>query len=719
LSANGILATVDGPPVKWILLIAVLAATAVPAQARAGQTDATQPTIVAREVPLHGERMLAGAAPARFDLVGLHWRGSGRVEFRTRSLAGRWSEWLDAAPEAEDGPDARSAERGRAAGWRTGNPWWVGASNRIEYRRTGTVTRLRAYFVRSPASYVPARTLQRAGSPAIVPRAGWKADESIRRAKPSYAPVLRVAIVHHTAGSNGYDAAESAAIVRGIEIYHVKGNGWNDIGYNFLVDRFGKVFEGRYGGIERNVVGAHAEGFNTGSVGVAVLGEYGSLTVPQTARDALARVLAWRLDVAHVDPLSTLSFISNGNQRFPAGLPVFLRAVSGHRDTGFTDCPGTALYTLLNGLAGNAQRLGLPKLYAPLVTGSVPGQVRFRARLSSDQPWSVEVLDASGIVIAGTTGQGAAIDWTWDASLAPRGPYTYAISAGDALPVKATLGGVVASPAAELTIAGLAADPETISPNDDGAADATSITYTLSEGANVLVTVQNALGETVGTLSKAYRRAGEHVVAFDALGLADGIYTISLEAKGTLGRIATGSVEVAVTRTLGSFVPARLAFSPNGDGRADRVRFAFVLGAAAEVRLRVLRDGKWVATPFAGPLQPGPQRLEWDGTKRVGRLLDGGYEVVLDATDAIATSTVTAPLLSDTKAPRLRILQRFPLRVLLSEPAELTLRAGGTTLVRKIPRSGNVALPNVPRAGIVRIVAWDAAGNKSSPVSRR
>jgi hypothetical protein len=143
LSANGILATVDGPPVKWILLIAVLAAAAIPAQARAGQTDATQPTIVAREVPLHGERMLAGAAPARFDLVGLHWRGSGRVEFRTRSLAGRWSEWLDAAPEAEDGPDARSAERARAAGWRTGNPWWVGASNRIEYRRTGTVTRLR------------------------------------------------------------------------------------------------------------------------------------------------------------------------------------------------------------------------------------------------------------------------------------------------------------------------------------------------------------------------------------------------------------------------------------------------------------------------------------------------------------------------------------------------------------------------------------------------
>ena len=698
---------------KKLLLIAALAAL-VPAQASAGDV-----TIAMREVPLHGERTLASTALARFDLVGLHWQGTGSVEFRTRALSGRWSEWVDAAPEAEDRPDGGTPERAASGDWRLGNPWWVGASNGIQYRRTGSVTRLRAYFVRSPASYVPARTLQRAGAPPIVPRAGWKADESIRRAKPSYASAIRVAIVHHTAGSNGYDAAQSAAIVRGIEVYHVKGNGWNDIGYNFLVDRFGTVFEGRYGGIEKNVVGAHAEGFNTGSVGVAVLGEYGSLSVPQPARDALARVLAWRLDLAHVDPLTTLSFISNGNQRFPAGVPVFLRAVSGHRDTGFTDCPGTALYNLLNGLSANAQKIGLPKLYAPLVTGTVPGSVRFRARVSSAQSWSIEVADASGIPIASTSGQGAAIDWTWDASLAPRGPYGYAIEAGSALPVTGTLGGSLSSPTAELTLEGLAADPETISPNDDGAADATSVTYTLSDGANVLVTVQDAAGETVFTLSRAYRKAGEHVVTFDAVDLPDGIYTLTFEAKGTGGRIATGSLEVAVTRTLGSFAPARTAFSPNGDGRADRVGFSFVLGAHADVKLRVLRGGKWIATPFAGPLEAGPQRLEWDGTKRVGRLLDGGYEVVLEATDTIATSSATAPLVADTRVPRVKILRRFPLRISLTEPAELTLRAGGRTLTREIPTAGIVPIPNVPRAGIVRIVAWDAAGNSSIPVSKR
>src|SRR5207253_6993904 len=117
---------------------------------------------------------------------------------------------------------------------------------------------------------------------------------------------VHFAIVHHTAGTNSYTEAQSAAIVRGIELYHVKGNGWNDIGYNFLVDKYGQVFEGRYGGMERPVVGAHAMGFNTGSVGVAVIGNYGDSGISVAARASLVRLLAWRLDVAHVDPASRL-----------------------------------------------------------------------------------------------------------------------------------------------------------------------------------------------------------------------------------------------------------------------------------------------------------------------------------------------------------------------------------------------------------------------------
>ena len=678
---------------------------------------AADATIVTRDVPLAGQRTLASSgAPERFNLVGLHWRGPGTVQFRTRSLAGRWTEWHDAAPEEEDRPDAGSAERGRAGGWRFGNPWWVGPSNRIEYRLRGDIRRLRAHFVWSPDAGVPARTLQRAGAPAIVPRTGWNADEKIRRAAPSYATTVRLALVHHTAGANGYTAAQAPAIVRAIQLYHVKGNGWNDIGYNFLVDRFGTVYEGRYGGIEKNVVGAHAEGFNTGSVGAAVLGEYSSLAVSGPARDALARLLAWRLDLAHVDPASTQSIISGGNARFPAGLPVFLRTVSGHRDTGFTDCPGTALYNLLTTIGGDAQRIGLPKLYAPVVSGTVPGPVRFRARLSSSLPWSVDVYDSAGTPLATGAGTGQDVDWTWDASTLPARRYSYALRAGiDVTPVE----GVVGGGALSLAIAGLAADPETVSPNADDVADRTTVTFTLNTAANVTVLVKDLLGNVVSTIPKRWRRAGEHAVTVDPTPFADGIYRIELIANATGSRIASASTQLAVTRTLGGVGATRVAFSPNADGRADTIAFNFQLAAPAEVRVRVLKNGKWVATPFKGPLPAGLRKVEWDGTKRIGKLVDGFYEAIVEATDPIATSSVAVPFSADTRQPRIRIVQRAPLRIWVSEPATLTLRFGRRNVIRSAVAPGALAIPNLPRRGIVRIVAWDQAGNRSIPASKR
>src|SRR5436190_4916048 len=397
-------------------IAAVIALLLTPALAHAASDSAT---IAMREVPLQGGRTLASTTP-RFDLVGLHWRGSGTVAFRTRSPRGRWSAWHEAAPEAEDGPD-RPVQRG----WRIGNPYWTGASDAIAYRLRGRVSRLRAYFVWSPVVGVPPRRLSMAGSPPVISRAAWRADESIRRAAPRYAPGIRYALVHHTAGSNSYTASQSAAIVRGIEVYHVKGNGWNDIGYNFLVDRYGQVFEGRFGGVDRNVIGAHAEGFNTGSVGVAVLGTYGSAAPPAAAQTALANLLAWRLDVAHVDPLGTLTWQSGGNPCFQLGTPVFLRAISGHRDTGFTSCPGNALYARLRTIASQVAATGLPKLYAASATGDVGGLVRFRARLSEARPWTVTVTALVGTVVGSASGTSSDVDWTWDASAAPATRYAW------------------------------------------------------------------------------------------------------------------------------------------------------------------------------------------------------------------------------------------------------------------------------------------------------
>ncbi|MDX6438975.1 MAG: hypothetical protein QOF45_1558, partial [Gaiellaceae bacterium] len=444
---------------------------------------------MSRDVPLRAQRSLtAGKPTAQFNLVGLHWRGAGTVQFRTRSLAGRWSSWVDAAPEAEDRPDAGTDERARLSSWRLGNPWWVGASDRIEYRLRGKVTRLRAYFVWSPPAGVPARTLQKAGAPAIVPRSGWNADERIRRSTPSFAPAIRLALVHHTAGANGYTAAQSPSIVRAIELYHVKGNGWNDIGYNFLVDRFGNVYEGRGGGIEKNVIGAHSEGFNTGTFGVALIGNYAHATPPKAQQTALVDLLAWRLDVAHVDPLSTVVYTSGGNAKFRSGKNVILRAISGHRDTGPSECPGTGTYVLLPGIAKRVSLTGLPKLYSPSVTGAAGGPIRIQARLSSSLPWTVTVVDQLGRTVASGSGTGTAINWTWNSLVAGKGSFTWTIDSPGARPATGTIGIGRPVPAPTLSLTNLATTPSVITPNADGSADSMTVSFTL--GTASLVTAQ-------------------------------------------------------------------------------------------------------------------------------------------------------------------------------------------------------------------------------------
>ena len=696
------------------LLAGLALSLALPDRAEAGVAS-----ITVREVPLRGERTPAAAVTAgRFELVGLHWRGPGRLELRTRSLAGRWTSWRAVEEDARDRPDDGSPEARRTAGWRLGAPVWTGPSDRLEVRAVGRVLRARAFTVRSPVVRVPLRTVAAAGAPAVVPRSGWLADESIRRGPPQYADAVRLAFVHHTATTNGYTREQAPAAVRAIQLYHVRGNGWNDIGYNALVDRFGTVYEGRYGGLDRNVVGAHARGFNTGSFGVAVLGDFEATEPPPAAVDALVGLLAWRLDLAHVDPLSTLTAVSGGNERFPAGIPVFLRAVSGHRDTGATVCPGDRLHAQLGEIARRASLLGRPKLFEPAVAGRLGGAIRVTARLSGRVPWTVSVVDGLGVEVARGTGAGPALDWTWNSSLAPPGTYRWAISGpAGLLGASGSLGGVVVQPPVAFT--GAAADPETMTPNGDGQADEAVVTYTLSAPATVTATVLGADGALVGELAAPARRpAGESTLAFAPSGLADGAYTVLLQARGADGSEATASVTVLVTRTLGRVSLAPAAFSPNGDGRADRLELRFRLRRPADVRVRVLRDGRWVTTPLAGARGPGLVVVRWDGSKRLGTARDGDYEAVVEATDTVGTAAVRLPFAADATRPVVRVVSRQPLRLWVSEPARLTLKVDGDTVRAEARRGGVVRVPGVRKARVVRAVAWDAAGNASVPARK-
>ncbi len=610
-----------------MFLLALLCMLVFPATAWAGKA-----TIVSRDLPVGPVRTAAGAAaPSRFDLVGLHWQGPGRVLFRTRSLAGRWSDWHPAAPEAEDRPDPGSAEgRGSRRGWHLGSPYWVGASDRVDYRLEGDVRRLRAWFVWSPVERSTARTVSMAGSPQIVSRTSWKANEEIRGRRPGTpAPCTSPSSTIRRAPTRtaGPRRRRSCAA---IELYHVRGNGWNDIGYNFLVDRYGQVFEGRAGGTDRNVIGAHAEGFNTGSVGVAVIGNYSATAITPAAEHALAMLLAWRLDVAHVDPLGLATWASGGNARFRRGVAVPLRAISGHRDTGFTSCPGDALEKRLPDLAHEVAAIGLPKLYAPAARGTLGGPVTFTARLSAARPWVVTVRSDAGRPVARGAGSSLAVSWTWNSLGVTPGRYTWTIEAGpDTRPAQGTIGRAPPPPSGPI-LSGLTLDPPVLSPDGDGVADATTITYTLAGRATVTAAVTDASGAIVATLFADQRQAARtQSFPYAADGLPDGSYVLTVSAVGDDGR--TGSLETSfgVDRTLSALALSTQALTPNGDGSDDSLGIGFSLSVDADVTVQIEQAGVVIAPVFAGRLPAGPAQLTWDGSSPAGPAADGAYEVVV------------------------------------------------------------------------------------------
>jgi flagellar hook assembly protein FlgD len=615
---------------KFLAAAAFVAALAAPAVARAGDV-----AMRVQEIPLGARSLAAADPPMHFNMLAAHWLGPGTLMYRTHRLHGAWSSWQ--AADADVAPD------GGTGRWHDGNLDWTGASDAIQFRARGSIRRVRAYELWSRVTTAPVRTLASAGEPPIVTRAGWGANEKIVRAKPLIAHTLRLAVVHHTAGTNTYTPAQAAAIVRGIEIYHVKGNGWNDIGYNFLVDRFGTVYEGRAGGMTRNVIGAHSQGFNSGTVGVALLGNFSQATPPKKQQDGLVALLAWRLDVAHIDPLSTVVYTSGGNLKFRAGKIVTLRAISGHRDTGPSECPGARAYALLPSIAKRVALTGLPKVYGPTVAGVLGGNVRFQARLSSALAWTVTVADALGNPVAHGHGTGSVVDWTWR-SLVTTGVFTWTISTPGALAASGTIGtGRPVPPTLSLT--GLAVTPGVVTPAPDGTGDTSTVSFVLSAAAHVTAQVIDATGAVVATPLEAEVPAGPTTFAWAASVLADGRYTLTVSAKPPSGTAVSASADVVVDRTLWGLAASPATFSPNGDGVDDSTALSFSLSQPVPVRIEIQQAGATVASLFSGPLAAGPHTLDWDGTNGSGGALPAGaYEAVVTITDALGDVSVAVPV---------------------------------------------------------------------------
>jgi hypothetical protein len=208
--------------------------------------------------------------------------------------------------------------------------------------------------------------------PKVTPRVDWGANESLRFDStgkevwpPAFYPVQKL-IVHHTATQN--NDPDPAATVRSIYYYHAVTQGWGDIGYNFLIDESGRVYEGRHtfdypsgsspteedaGG--NGVTAAHAVGFNSGTVGIALLGTLSNQDATPAARSALEHVLAWEADHHGINPQGSSLYTNpvNGSQKTFAN-------IAGHRDVVATDCPGGFFYATLPQLRADVAAMVAP-----------------------------------------------------------------------------------------------------------------------------------------------------------------------------------------------------------------------------------------------------------------------------------------------------------------------------------------------------------------------
>lgn len=189
--------------------------------------------------------------------------------------------------------------------------------------------------------------------PVIRSRAAWGADETLRRnhGKSVWYGTVKGAFVHHTAGTNTYGSADVPRLIRGIYHYHVVSREFTDIGYNFLVDRFGRIWEGAHGGVDKAVVGAHTQYYNSSSFSLSVMGDYSTKEPEAAVLEAYKQLFAWKLVLHGVtNPLGTAAYTYPGSRPQPV--------IAGHRDTKSTACPGQRLYDRLNNIrAGTAARI--------------------------------------------------------------------------------------------------------------------------------------------------------------------------------------------------------------------------------------------------------------------------------------------------------------------------------------------------------------------------
>lgn len=290
---------------------------------------------------------------------------NGAVQVRGLDAQGTWSEWTDLAADEADTPGGDAPDRSTR---NTGGMAWFSSDgvDEVQVRvERGHLADLQVQTMRyeepsAPggltAVLAPPSAGAAAAQPTIQPRSLWTSKGwATKNSGCSSGPVtasggVKFAVVHHTVNSNTYAASDVPAMLAAIYAYHTGTNGWCDIAYNFVVDRFGRIWEARSGGIDKAIIGGHAQGFNTNSMGVSFLGQYEPGASPTAAAptaaalDAAGKLIGWKLGLFGVPATGTVTVTSGGSPKYPSGTSVTLNRISAHRDVGLTACPGQNLY---------------------------------------------------------------------------------------------------------------------------------------------------------------------------------------------------------------------------------------------------------------------------------------------------------------------------------------------------------------------------------------
>lgn len=458
--------------------------------------------------------LLSARTVSPFTLVGLTWVGpvEDGSEFRVRvHEAGVWSTWFELEygeyqGVGEDGSESIDTRVGS-------DPLLTGLADGVEVtmkNSTGTVpSDMKVTLVNSQvtkqdrnigqqsirlatagtgihsqvdsallgASVSPQGAL--VARPRIISRAEWGANEKWRNSAPKIGTTLLAGIVHHTASTNNYTAEQAPAQMRNLYAYFTKSLKYSDMGYNFLVDKYGTIYEGRSGCAVKAVncdsatipvQGAHTAGLNKNTFGVSAIGNYDVLAPknPEAMVESIASLMAWKLAPYGLDPNAKAKIMStdrSGSSKYRDGQTAITQVISAHRDVGWTACPGRYFYPYMDDIRARATALLTPGIQGVSVTpavidgaGKLPVDVS--ALIPANATWSVDITNtdtgelvhtASGIQTV--TGP---VTFAWDrktsaGAAVPMGRYAFTINAkvgAIELPSSASIVSIAARPSA-------------------------------------------------------------------------------------------------------------------------------------------------------------------------------------------------------------------------------------------------------------------------------